>query len=104
MPQHGSTFGSRRRDGRIREFKTAFVGAVRDAGLEDFRFHDLRHTFATRLNEGVADPFVIRDLLGHSTVTMSSDYTQTSSETRRRAIGTMNNGPRRITEKFRKLR
>jgi integrase len=96
-------FGSRRRGGMIREFKTAFVAAVCDAGLEDFRFHDLRHTFATRLNESGADPFVIRDLLGHSTVTMSSDYTQTSSETRQRAIGILNNAPRRITEKLRKL-
>jgi integrase len=87
----------------IREFKNAFVAAVRDAGLEDFRFHDLRHTFASRLNEGGADPFVIRDVLGHSTVTMSSDYTQTSSETRQRAIGTLNNAPHRITEKLRKL-
>ena len=86
----------------IREFKTAFVAAVRDAGLEDFRFHDLRHTFASRLNESGADPFVIRDLLGHSTVTMSSDYTQTSSETRQRAIGTLGNAPLRITEKLRK--
>jgi integrase len=67
------------------------------AGLEDCRFHDLRHTFATRLNETGADPFVIRDLLGHSTVTMSSDFTQTS-ETRQRAIGKLNEAPRRITE------
>jgi integrase len=96
-------FGSFRTGGMIREFKTAFVGAVRDAGLEDFRFHDLRHTFASRLNENGADPFAIRDLLGHSTVAMSSDYTQTSSETRQRAIGTLNNAPRRITEKLRKL-
>lgn len=96
-------FGSRRRGGMIREFKTAFVAAVRDAGLEDFRFHDLRHTFASRLNESGADPFVIRDLLGHSTVTMSSDYTQTSSENRQRAIGTLNNAPPFITEKLRKL-
>jgi integrase len=96
-------FGSSRTGGMTSEFKTAFVGAVRDAGLEDFRFHDLRHTFATRLNETGADPFVIRDLLGHSTVTMSSDYTQTSSETRQRAIGKLNDAPRRVTEKFRKL-
>jgi Phage integrase family len=96
-------FSSRRGGGMMREFKTAFVAAVRDAGLEDLRFHDLRHTFASRLNESGADPFVIRDLLGHSTVTMSSDYTQTSSETRQRAHGTLNNVRRRITEKLRKL-
>jgi integrase len=96
-------FGSQRSGGMIREFKTAFVAAVRDASLEDFRFHDLRHTFASRLNESGADPFAIRDLLGPSIITMSSDYTQTSSETRQRAIGTLDNAPRRITEKLRKL-
>ncbi len=63
-----------------------FVGAVRDAGLEDFRFHDLPHTFSTRLNEGGAAPFTVRDLLGHSTVKMSSDYTHSTVETRRLAI------------------
>jgi len=50
--------------GMITEIKTAFTSAVREAGLEDSRFHDLRHTFATRLNEAGVDPFTIRDLLG----------------------------------------
>jgi integrase len=68
-------FTSRRTGGMISEFKTAFTGAVRDAGLEDFRFHDLRHSFASRLNAAGADPYTIRDLLGHSTTTMSADYT-----------------------------
>lgn len=79
-------FTSRRTGGMISEFKTAFTSAVRDAGVEDFRFHDLRHTFATRLNAAGADPYVIRDLLGHSTTTMTSDYTHTSFERRRQAI------------------
>jgi integrase len=79
-------FTSRRTGGMISEFKTAFTSAVRDAGLEDFRFHDLRHSFASRLNAAGADPFIIRDLLGHSTTTMSADYTHTSFESRRQAI------------------
>ena len=73
----------------ISEFKTAFTSAVSDAGLEDFRFHDLRHTFASRLNAAGADPFTIRDLLGHSTTTISADYTHTSFERRRQAIADM---------------
>ena len=82
-------FTSRRTGGMISEFKTAFTSAVRDAGLEDFRFHDLRHTFASRLNAAGADPYTIRDLLGHSTTTMSADYTHTSFERRRQAITDM---------------
>jgi len=62
----------------IVEIKRAFCGAVADAGIEDFRFHDLRHTFATRLNAAGADPYTIRDLLGHSSTPMTEKYTHTS--------------------------
>ena len=82
----------------ISEFKTAFTGAVRDAGLEDFRFHDLRHSFASRLNAAGADPFIIRDLLGHSTTTMSADYTHTSFERRRQAIADMSQSRNHLRE------
>lgn len=82
-------FTSFKTGGMITEIKTGFAAAVRDAGLEDFRFHDLRHTFATRLNEAGADLVTIRDLLGHSSTKMASDYTQTSPDTRRRAIEAM---------------
>src|SRR5262249_10532257 len=37
------------RGGPYRNFRTAFERAVQQAGLEDFTFHDLRHTFASRL-------------------------------------------------------
>ena len=62
--------------------------AVTVAGLDVFRFHDLRHTFAARLNAAEPIP-AIRDLLSHSSTTMTENYTQTSSETRRKVIGAM---------------
>jgi integrase len=61
----------------------SFHLAMRDSKLEDFRFHDLRHTFASRLP---ADPYLRRDLLGHSTVEMGNVYSHTSMEERRGAI------------------
>ena len=79
-------FTSKRTGGMIAEIKKAFAGAVSDAGIEDFRFHDLRHTFATRLNAAGVDAITRRDLLGHSTIEMSDDYTHSSAEGRQRAI------------------
>jgi integrase len=43
-----------------------FQAAVKAAGLSDFHFHDLRHTFATRLRAANVHPYDIADLLGHS--------------------------------------
>lgn len=44
---------------------------VKRVKLNDFRFHDLRHTFATRLAESGVDAFTIAALLGHKTLAMT---------------------------------
>ncbi len=53
---------------------TAFGRARAKAKLSGLRFHDLRHTFATRLVTGGADLVTVRDLLGHSDLRMTSRY------------------------------
>ncbi len=63
-----------------------FAKACDDAGIEDLTFHDLRHTFASRLREAGVDAITRRDLMGHSTVQMSDDYTHSSTESRLRAV------------------
>lgn len=64
----------------------SFHRALADAKIEDFRFHDLRHTFASRLPP---DPYLRRDLLGHSTVEMGNVYSHTSIEERRQAVSNL---------------
>src|SRR5258708_1853972 len=64
----------------------SFAAACDVAGIEDLTFHDLRHTFASRLKEAGVDAITRRDLLGHSTVQMSDDYTHSSAESRLRAV------------------
>jgi integrase len=44
-----------------------FERAVKESGISNFHFHDLRHTFATRLRAANVHEYDIADLLGHST-------------------------------------
>ena len=54
--------------------KKAFSGACRRAGIVDFRFHDLRHTFASWFAQDGGDLYRLSRILGHATLQMSSRY------------------------------
>ena len=66
-----TVFASPKTGGLLTDIKHGFVAACDDARLVDFRFHDLRHTAATRLADAGADPFVIAEILGHSDLRMT---------------------------------
>ena len=50
-----------------------FGKIVRQAGLQNIRFHDLRHTFASLMLLRGAKPKVISEALGHSSVAFTMD-------------------------------
>jgi len=53
-------------------FNRSWVRIKNKAGLEDFRLHDLRHTFASILaSSGKVDIYTLQRLLGHSQITMT---------------------------------
>ena len=54
--------------------RTSFYIAIRKAEIEDFRFHDLRHTFATRLAQAGVDLYKISKLLGHEDINTTQRY------------------------------
>ncbi len=66
--------------------KTGYKAACRRAKISDLRFHDLRHTFASRLVERGADIITVKELLGHSSVKMTERYTHSSSKQKRQAV------------------
>lgn len=57
------------------------------AKLAGLRFHDLRHTFATRLVTRGVDIVTVSKLLGHSTILMTMRYSHPAPEDFRRAVG-----------------
>lgn len=56
------------------DLKKSFHTVIDRAGIKNFRFHDLRHTVATRLVEKNIDLLVVKDILGHSKVTTTQRY------------------------------
>ena len=50
----------------IRDLKTSWAAAIRRAGIAHYRFHDLRHTFNSRLVEAEVIADVRKELMGHS--------------------------------------
>jgi len=67
----------------------AFRGALKKAEIENFRFHDLRHTFASRLAQSGIDPYTIQRLLGHKDPKMVQRYAHHSVESLRNGIAVL---------------
>jgi len=66
-----------------------FQAARSRAKLPDIRFHDLRRTYATWLLQGGAGLSEVRDLLGHSNISMTSRYMGSSIEHLRKTVLTL---------------
>ncbi len=70
--------------GILSSVKKAFMSARKLAGLPDVRFHDLRHTAATRLVEGKIPTPQVGRILGHTQANTTYRYVNANVETARR--------------------
>jgi len=61
--------------------------ACKKAEIEGVTWHTLRHTFASRLLERGADIITVKELLGHSTVTVTMRYTHSNLASKVAAVG-----------------
>jgi len=66
--------------------KGVFVPAVREAKIENFKWHDLRHTFASRLVMKGVDLRTVQELMGHKTIAMTLKYSHLSPRHQKEAV------------------
>ena len=74
---------------RYRNLRHSFRKACSRAGISDFRWHDLRHTFASWHVQSGTDLYRLSRILGHSTVQMSARYAHLATEHLHQAVRDM---------------
>src|ERR1051326_5093043 len=78
---------------KLTTFRHTWERACKQARISGLRFHDLRHTFATRLRAKGVHEMDIMSLLGHTTLQMTSRYTHAMPQNLRTAVDSLNQQP-----------
>jgi len=75
------------REGKpYRNVRRSFDNALKKAQIEDFTFHDLRHTFASYMVMSGLDINTLREILGHSSITMTQRYAHLAPSFKQKAM------------------
>ncbi len=71
--------------------RRSFETTIGKAGIEDFRFHDLRHIFASHLVMAGVGLRTVQELLGHKSYEMTLRYTHLSPDHKKAAVDILGN-------------
>jgi integrase len=71
---------------RVKEIKTAFKNACSAAGIDDLRWHDLRHTFGTRTAAAGYTAYESAELMGHADIKTTGRYAHPVDERKQAAV------------------
>jgi integrase len=80
-------------DGRvfqIAENREWWNAALKEAKIQNFRWHDLRHTTASKLVLSGANMKVVQEALGHASISMTSRYAHLSNKALQDAMSVLN--------------
>ena len=76
-------------DKPYKDVKTSFKSALRRAKIHDFRFHDLRHTFASHMVMAGVDITTVSRLMGHKSLSMTLRYSHLAPAHKKSAVSVL---------------
>ena len=68
------------------DLKRGWRRALEKAGIEDMRFHDLRHSYASYFLMNGGDLYTLKEILGHKDITTTSRYLTITTEHKSKAM------------------
>lgn len=83
--EQGTVFPGRKGDAMDNVYKS-FRSVLSEAGIPEFRWHDLRHSFASKLVQAGVDLNTVRELLGHADIKMTLRYAHLAPEHKAAAV------------------
>ncbi|MDR2860943.1 MAG: tyrosine-type recombinase/integrase [Syntrophobacterales bacterium] len=82
-------FPSPKTNGKLDNCGTAWDNLLKKANIQNFRWHDMRHDFASQLVMNGVDLNTVRDLLGHADLKMTLRYAHLAPQVTQRAVETL---------------
>lgn len=71
---------------RLDNVRKAWNGVLSEAKIKSFRWHDLRHTFASNLVMAGVPLVTVKELLGHHSITMTEKYAHLATDHKEQAV------------------
>ena len=93
---HGDYIFSHKDGSPLKGVYRSFKSACKRAGIKNFRFHDLRHTFASHLVMNGVDLKTVQELMGHKSFSMTLRYAHLSPDHKRKAIEDLGNRMQKV--------
>jgi site-specific recombinase XerD len=82
---------------RMDNCNTAWEALLKRAGIDNFRWHDMRHDFASQLVMAGVDLNTVRELMGHADLKMTVRYAHLAPESKLQAVKVLDKKRKNIT-------
>ena len=92
--ESGLVFPSPKTGKEMDNCKNAWEKLLQDADIKNFRWHDMRHDFASQLVMHGVDLNTVRELMGHSDMKMTLRYAHLAPQVKRAAVDLLTKTPR----------